>query len=227
MSLWVAAITLACLTLPALALDMPAIGGEKQRQPADNAALTGDHETIAAPLPDPDAAKPANRLGWEWFGVKLGLPLLWIDDGLYRRVYYVFDILFPTYRWKYAYLTTLELHLRFVYGDVGLAVGGGFRIPLGASKKYEMRLGAAFGYRSLNYDVETLGDYSLVPAPHGEFIANFQRFNIGFGLEIPIYCHLSDSPGRNDDEGQYNKYNDASDSMVQIQLLFYMRVSVL
>ena len=206
-----AAITLVCLTLPALALDMPAVSGEKQRQPADNAALTGDHETIAAPLPDPDAAEPANHLGWEWFGMKLGIPMLWDSNNKDREMYYVHDIILPTYRWQWAYVTTGELTLQLAAFDAGITTGGGCRLPLGHDLNYELRIGATFGYRYRIY--ESLS--SLILSPQVQVIANFHRFSLGIGVDVPVFFNLTD----------YSAFTGPG-PFIQRQVLLYLRFSV-
>jgi len=181
--------------------------------------LTDDAPGVAnnEPSGDPDGE---NHLGWEWFGVELGTPLLrWTKkDYLTPGNFFCADVLFPIYRWKHAYIATIEMHVGVVFADFGVSTGGGYRLALGDTLDYEMRFGATFGYRTQEFGH---GD-ALAPSPHIQLITNFKHASIGLGLELPLYFYLAEY---NEPEGFFG--NGEPGRMFEMELYLYFRVTVL
>jgi len=151
-----------------------------------------------------------DHLGWEWFGMRLGVPMLWDSKNEDREMYYVHDIILPTYRWKWAYVTTGELTLQLAAFDAGIATGGGCRLPLGYDLDFELRIGATFGYRYRIH--ESLS--SLILSPQVQVIANFHRFSLGIGVDVPVFFNLTD----------YSAFFGPG-PFIQRQVLLYLRFS--
>ena len=156
------------------------------------------------------------RLGWEWFGIKMGSPfLIFLVEDINRGNFFCTDIILPTFRWKHAYYTVAELHIGMVFGDFGISTGGGYRLALGDNLDYEMRFGASLGYRT-----KFIGeDNALTPAPHIQIIANYNHASFGLGLELPLYLHLTEhKTGLFEVEGHWARF--------QMELFLYFRVTV-
>ena len=183
---------------------------------AEEPAALPPAATAATTTQNYDDMADYRRLGWEWFGIKMGSPfLIWLVVDINRGNFFCTDIILPTFRWKHAYYTVAVLHVGMVFGDFGISTGGGYRLALGDNLDYEMRFGATLGYRT-----KFIGeDNALTPAPHIQIIANYNHASFGLGLELPLYLHLTE---------HRTGFFAAEDptARFQMELFLYFRVTV-
>ena len=227
--LWMILVLLVCLTSSALAANnTPVVSVDAEHPDGRTEEKSPDHTTMQKPNAPPqlkpqpktdgDDMARYRRLGWEWFGIKTGAPLLagvFGSAGRYSML--TFDFLFFTYRWERAYLTIGEAHLAFFLGDAGLSVRAGYRQPLGGNLDYELRMGSSLGFRTHLF----IENATIVPAPHVEVIANFNHASFGLGMELPVYFRLPDA-----DTGPFVGDGESDDPLIQISWVLYVRVTM-
>ena len=194
--LMLAALSILCAALPVSAADT--VTDATKTATGNQSEATGE-------------SSAENHLGWEWFGMKLGAPLLFRNDNKDRDMLYVHDIILPTYRWKWAYVTTGELTLQLAAFDAGITTGGGCRLPLGNDLDYELRIGTTLGYRYRIYESVS----SVILSPQLQIIANFHRFSFGIGVDVPVFFNVS---------GDIDFFSN--EPFIQNQVLLYLRFSV-